>query len=377
VRGTPTLLRRSARRGSRWLVYLSALVVITCFAPGAGAQTQQLTITPVITGTLGANGWYTSNVRVAWTFAPQPLETRGCDIRTLNADTTGTVLSCRATLDLTTWFTVERTFKVDKTLPSVSTVLERQPDANGWYNRPLTVAFTGTDATSGISNCTTGRYSGPDNPAALLPGSCLDQAGNLGPASFTFKYDSTAPTLSSISVTPGNRSVQIAWRKSDDTQVVEVLRAPGRSGVSESTVYRGSANGFRDTGLVVGRRYQYRIVGSDEAANRIVHSVSLIATGALLSPAPGATVTDAPKLVWTPVKRATYYNVQIIRGRKVLSAWPDRSNLRLRRTWLYNGRRHRLRPGLYRWYVWPGFGERSAGRYARRPLGSSSFVVRD
>jgi hypothetical protein len=332
-------------------------------------------ITPVVTGTLGANGWYTSNVRVSWTFVPQPLETRGCDIRTLSADTKGTQLSCSATLDLSTWFTVAPTFKIDKTVPSVTMLLERQADANGWYNRPLSVSFTGTDATSGISICTSGRYAGPDNPAAVLSGSCSDHAGNLAPSSFAFQYDATAPTLSSMSVRPGNRSAQIAWRKSDDTQVVEVIRAPGRGGLGETVVYRGSATGFRDTGLVVGRRYEYRLAGLDQAGNRVEHKVSLVATGPLLSPAPAATVTRPPTLVWTPVRRATYYNVQIIRGRRVLSAWPERPNFRLRRTWLYKGRRYRLRPGVYRWYVWPGFGLISEARYTRRPLGSSTFVV--
>jgi hypothetical protein len=376
VASIPTLLRRRGRRGFRRLVYLSALATLLVLAPGAGALTQTIVITPVVTGTPGANGWYTSNVTVRWTFVPPPIATEGCDIRTLSADTVGTKLSCSATLDLSTWFTVAPTFKIDKTVPAVTMQLERQADANGWYNRPLSVSFTGTDATSGIGICTSGRYAGPDNPAAILSGSCSDLAGNVAPSSFAFKYDSTGPTLSSISVTHGNRSVRIGWRKSDDTQAVEVLRAPGRNGQGESAVYRGTANGFRDTGLIVGRRYAYRIVGVDQAANRVEHKVSLIATGPLLSPAPAATVTRPPTLVWTPVKRATYYNVQIIRGRRVLSAWPERPSFRLRRTWLYKGRRYRLRPGTYRWYVWPGFGRISEARYTRRPLGSSTFVVR-
>ena len=79
--------------------------------------------------------------------------------------------------------------------------------------------------------------------------------------------------------------------------------------------------------------------------------------------------------MWAPAKNATYYNVQLIRnGRKILSAWPVRPSYRLRRTWSYQGRRFRLRPGTYRWYVWPGLGRISAGDYSRQ-LGSSTFVV--
>jgi hypothetical protein len=173
----------------------------------------------------------------------------------------------------------------------------------------------------------------------------------------------------------GNRSAQVAWRKSTDTQVVEVVRAPGRKGQGETVVYRGSETGFRDIGLIVGHKYEYRVIGVDEAANRAEHKVNFIATGPLLSPAPGERVTSPPYLVWTPVRRASYYNIQLYRGRKVLSAWPTGPSYRLRRTWSYKGRRYRLRPGTYRWYVWPGYGRISAGRYGLRPVGSSTFVV--
>jgi hypothetical protein len=48
--------------------------------------------------------------------------------------------------------------------------------------------------------------------------------------------------------------------------------------------------------------------------------------------------------------------------------------LQLPRSWQYHGRRYKLRPGTYRWYVWPGRGRLSAGRYGEL-LGASSFVV--
>ena len=352
-----------------------------CASPGASGQANaHLFITPVIYGTLGANGWYTSNVTVNWVFNADPpvLQSAGCEAATLSTDTLGTQLECRARNDpdnLNDWVSAKKTFKIDKTVPSVATALERQPDANGWYNRPFTVIFTGTDATSGLSGCTSARYAGPDNAAALVPGSCSDIAGNVSPTSFAFKYDATAPTLFAVTKKPGNRSAEVAWRKSTDTQLVEVMRAPGRSGQGESAVYRGSATGFRDTGLIVGRKYEYRVIGVDEAANRAEQKLDLVATGALLSPAPAERVTSPPNLTWTPVKKASYYNVQLIRGRKVLSAWPTSPGYRLRRTWMYKGRRYRLRPGVYRWYVWPGYGPISAARYARHPLGSSTFVV--
>jgi hypothetical protein len=345
--------------------------------PSAGAlPSVPLDITVTVTGTLGSNGWYRNNVTVAWAVVGETWSHPDCNTKTLVVDTPSTKLTCSARNDNElTEITKSVTIKLDKTAPSAGAAAERLPDANGWYNRPLTVAFAGTDATSGLASCSSALYAGPDNPAAFVAGSCSDNAGNVTSSSFSFKYDATAPTLFAVTKKPGNRSAEVAWRKSTDTQLVEVMRAPGRKGQGESAVYRGSEAGFRDTGLVVGRKYEYRVIGVDEAANRAEQKLDLVATGALLSPVPAERVTSPPNLTWTPVKKASYYNVQLIRGRKVLSAWPTSPGYRLRRTWMYKGRRYRLRPGVYRWYVWPGYGQISAARYGRRPLGSSTFVV--
>lgn len=371
MRGSPMLLRPRSRRRFRRLVLLSAFAGMLVFVPVVSANAP--VITPVIFGTLGTNGWYTSNVTINWSFDGPVESMSGCDAKTISADTPGTTFTCSATRDGFTT-TVSKTFKVDKIAPGVSPSLERAPDANGWYNRALSIAFTGTDGTSGIESCSSARYAGPDSPAAVVAGSCRDVAGNVASSSFSFKYDATAPALFAVTARLGNRSAQVAWRKSTDTRIVEVLRAPGRRGQGETVVYRGSATGFRDTGLIVGRKYEYRVAGIDEAANRAEQKLDILATGPLLSPAPGAKINAPPNFVWTPVKRASYYNFQLIRGRKVLSAWPARPGFRLRRTWTFEGRRYRLRPGVYRWYVWPGYGRISASHYGRL-LGSSTFVV--
>ena len=369
--GIPTLLRREGRRGFRRLAYLAASVLMMLLlAPSASASPPEVSVT--IVGTLGANGWYRSNVTINWTVVGAQTS-KGCDASTLSVDTAGTKVTCTATNggDETT---KSVTIKLDKTAPTASAVPSRAPDANGWYNQPLTVGFAGTDATSGIASCSASTYGGPDNATAAVAGSCADAAGNAASATLAFKYDATAPSLFGVSAKVGNRSAEVAWRKSEDTRLVQVIRAPGRNGQGESVVYSGTEAGFRDSGLVVGKKYEYRVAGIDEAANRAEHKVDLVATGALLSPAPGEQLKAPPRLVWTPAKGATHYNVQLInRGRKVLSAWPARPGFRLRRAWIYNGRRYQLRPGLYRWYVWPGFRGRKVP-YGRL-LGSSTFVV--
>jgi hypothetical protein len=266
--------------------------------------------------------------------------------------------------------------KYDATAPQVAGgTPDRAPDGNGWYSGPLTVSFHGSDATSDIGACTVSRYVGPDNPSASVAGSCTDRAGNSsGPGMFTFKYDTTAPSIADLKVKAGNRSAALTWNVSPDTSFVEVVRTAGARG-SGVAVYRGTGRSFTDTRLVNGVRYRYRLSGFDEAGNAATREVAATPTGPLRSPQAGATVSSPPRLGWMARRGAMYYNVQVWRGRKIFSAWPTGTSLQLPRAWTYRGRRYRLSPGRYRWYVWPGLGRRSEKRFGRL-LGSSSFVVR-
>ena len=346
--------------------------------PGAAGVLRDSTppvVTPIIFGTLGANGWYTSNVTINWAIVDADsiiLSTSGCDARTLTADTTGVTVACSAT-SAGGDTTVSKTIKLDQTPPSVSAVPARAPDANGWYNHPLAITFAGTDATSGIASCSSGSYAGPDNPSASVAGSCTDLAGNVGTASLSLKYDATPPAISQLRAKAGNHRIDLTWNASSDTQVVEVARSPGTKGATTTTLYQGHAASYRDGGLKVGARYQYTVTAFDQAGNTASEALGVTATGPLLNPVPGARVGSAPLLVWTAVKGARYYNLQLIRGHKILSIWPTSARFQLRRSWVFNGHRYRLRPGVYRWYVWPGFGPASADRYGRL-LGRSSFV---
>jgi len=266
--------------------------------------------------------------------------------------------------------------KYDSTAPQVAGASpDRAPDGNGWYNHPLTISFHGSDATSNIDACTVTRFVGPDNPSASLTGSCSDRAGNpSGPGAFAFKYDTTAPTIAAVKVQAGNRSATLTWETSSDTSLVEVVRRAGARGAGVP-VYRGTGRGFTDTRLANGVRYRYRLTGYDEARNPATREVAATPTAPLLSPQAGAVVSSPPRLGWKARRGATYYNVQVWRGRRIFSAWPTGRSLKLPREWTYRGRRYRLTPGRYRWYVWPGLGRRAQKEFGPL-LGSSSFRVR-
>jgi hypothetical protein len=258
----------------------------------------------------------------------------------------------------------------DATAPQVTAALPaRVPDSNGWYNQPLDVSFQGTDATSAIETCTTARYGGPDAAATSVSGFCRDRAGNRSSdSSFALRYDSTAPSLTAVTAKAGDRKAVLTWTASPDTTFVEIRRAG-------TVVYRGHDESFTDGRLKNGTRYRYTLTGYDEAHNAAAASTAATPTAPLVSPPAGATVTAPPRLAWIRDPKATHYNVQVWRKGRIFSSWPKGTSIHLKRSWTYEGRRYRLTPGKYRWYVWPGYGKLTSKKFGPM-LGSSTFVVR-
>jgi hypothetical protein len=275
--------------------------------------------------------------------------------------------------------------------PSIDSItFDRPPDSNGWYNHPVQVVFHGSDGGSGIASCTATTYAGPDTTSTTVSGNCRDNAGNnTGGTSPAFKYDSTPPTLTNVGTDWDDGTATLSWTASSDTKEIDVDRAPGKDGAATTTVFKGLASSFEDTGLQNKVKYVYTITGLDEAGNKAVDTVSIIPGAKLYSPARGSSVTSPPLLAWRPFAGASYYNVQLyygvgnafrrvaslqVSGRKVLSAWPLQSHYRLKKTWKWNKKKRALARGHYRWYVYPGLGKRSANKYG--PLiGSSDFFV--
>jgi hypothetical protein len=143
------------------------------------------------------NGWYRTNVSINWTVAPPDAVVGGCLSKTYTTDTKGTNELCVAN-DGEAEVSVQVQIKVDKTAPVVTGGSPgRGADVNGWYNRPVGIAFSGSDQTSGIAACTNTTYSGPDSGTASVAGTCTDNAGNTSaPLGYGLKYDATAPVIS-------------------------------------------------------------------------------------------------------------------------------------------------------------------------------------
>ena len=235
------------------------------------------------------------------------------------------------------------------------------------------MTFQAVDQTSGVASCSSTTYGGPDGLGAAIGGSCTDVAGNTASGSFPLNYDATPPERPSVEALPGNKRVAVAWPPSPGAEAW-VVRIRKRG--APKLIYRGPDASFTDRKLRNGRRYRYRVTLVDQAGNRSADGASAVPTASpLLRPADGARLRQPPLLVWKRVKRASYYNAQLVRGgTKILSSWPRKPRLQLHRRWRFDHRVRRLVAGHYCWYVWPGLGARSEDRYGRR-LGKSCFTV--
>ncbi|CAN5779480.1 hypothetical protein BH23GEM7_BH23GEM7_29610 [soil metagenome] len=176
-------------------------------APPAPADETPPVITPSITGTLGTNGWYTSNVTVSWTVVDDESSVSsqmGCEETTISTDTNGQTLTCTAT---SAGGTDSRsvTIRRDATPPAIN-LASRLPAANsnGWNNANVTVTWSCTDATSGVVSTSVSQAVSSEGQNQSAPGTCTDQAGNTAQATETgISIDKTPPTLSpSVSPNP-------------------------------------------------------------------------------------------------------------------------------------------------------------------------------
>ena len=370
---------------------LAVVVAVAVSLMAAPALASANSITPLCMVGQGpsqpcGSGWYTAPVFLSWTWSPLTSGSGSCEAGPYDSDIVKTV-SCTVTWTGAFVGTQPYTLHVETSSPTATVAPNRPPDAGGWYNHPVAGAVSAA-AFSGIAWCASTTYSGANTTAATLSATCLDKAGKTVIAtSAPFAYDVTPPSLAT-SATAGDRSVAVSWQAGGDIAPMAfftVQRSPAPVGAGGGTVYSGASNAYQDTNVQNGVQYTYTITAVDAAGNSSVQRVAAtprpqvlattpISGAATLAQSPPA-VASPPILTWKPLRRATYYNVQLYRnGKKVLSMWPVTAQLHLRHTWRHDGRKYTLKPGRYKWYVWPGFGKRGAGRYGHR-IGSGTFVV--
>ncbi len=167
-------------------------------SPCPPSDTTAPVVVPTISGTLGANGWYVSNVTVTWSVTdPESAvtSTPGCGPTTISSDTTGTTLTCTATSAGGTT-SVPVTIKRDATPPTITYLGQNPaPNANGWNNTAVTLSWSCTDATSGPVSATVSQTISTEGANQSATGTCTDTAGNTASdPQGGIDIDLTAPT---------------------------------------------------------------------------------------------------------------------------------------------------------------------------------------
>lgn len=185
-------------------------------------------ITPIVTGTLGDNGWYTSDVQVSWTVTdPETaiVSSSGCGPTTVGADTAGTVITCSAT-SVGGAASQSVTIKRDATAPQVS-VATPADAAIYTINQSVTASFSCSDAGSGVVSCVGdvppgSRIDTASVGARTFTVSATDQAGNLATAvrSYSVRYgllgfQSPIDNLPVFNSVNAGRTVPVKWQLQD------------------------------------------------------------------------------------------------------------------------------------------------------------------
>lgn len=174
-------------------------------------------ISPVVVGTLGANGWYTSDVSLSWNVSepdsPSSLLLTGCVPQSVVADQAELTYSCTASSAGGSTGPVTQAIKRDASVPAYDCgVLPA-----GWQAANVVLSCTAQDvgpsglATSPTFQLLTALADGEESAAAPTNAEAVaDNAGNGTSAQYSFMVDRKAPALACDSAPSGWSAVDIA-----------------------------------------------------------------------------------------------------------------------------------------------------------------------
>jgi hypothetical protein len=236
-------------------------------------------VTPVVTGTLGLAGWYTSDVNVSWNVSDpeSAITSPACSTAAVTVDTSGDTFTCVATSTGGTT-TESVTIKRDASKPTIVATQTGASSLNGWWSSDVTNSWTVTaNGPSGVThNCQ--AFTLTISPAfETLVCNAFSGAGLRTSKIVELKRDDAVPTVTPVvSGTLGDDN----WFTSD-VSIGWTVKANGPSGATSScTVSTLSSNtpgqtyeciaisgaGKRGVGTVTVKR--------DDAAPEVVPNVS-------------------------------------------------------------------------------------------------------
>lgn len=165
----------------------SASAAKTWTAPVVPTDTTPPVIVPTVTGTLGDNGWYTSDIGISWSVTDEEsdiTEQSGCDEASVVADVATVTFTCSATSAGGT-ASEDVTVKRDATKPTVSLVGAPADGSTVWSTQAAPTC-SARDAMSGLaSSCSVSGWSAAVGTHTVTA-TATDKAGNVSTATSTY-----------------------------------------------------------------------------------------------------------------------------------------------------------------------------------------------
>ena len=206
-----------------------------------------------------ANGWNNADVTVKFACTddlsgiasctdPQPMTTEGKDQAVAGAAVDKADNGAPDTAKV----------NIDKTRPTITGTATTAPNANNWYNGPVTIHFTCGDTLSGIASCTADKVLNTNGAGQSASGTAVDKAGNSADATVSgINIDTASPNITVNGVVNGTKYVL------GTAPIPTCTATDSGSGVSTGgcnvTVAGGNANGV---GL-----FTYVATATDKAGN--------------------------------------------------------------------------------------------------------------
>lgn len=196
---------------------------------------------PAASGTVGSNGWYTSDVAVTFTANDAlsgPSSQSG--VVTSVGEGAAVEVASPALTDIagnaSAVGAVTASYKIDKSAPNapVATVTPAA-NSNGWQRTNVTVSFAGSgdNGPSGVAHCSDDVLVTVEAAGQEFTGTCTDAAGlESAGTTVTISLDKTAPVVSNTVTTTGTAGTN-GWFKSDVT--VTFTATDGLSGPASQT----------------------------------------------------------------------------------------------------------------------------------------------
>jgi hypothetical protein len=267
----------------------------------------------VITGKMGNNGWYVSDVQVTLNATDNP---GGSGVKEIHfgvdgaeivapgnsVSTVGQASSASSSIAVdgahaVTYYAIDNagnvesqhqmSINIDTTPPTIIATVSPSPNANGWNNTDVTVTFACSDNASGIASCPAPITVTTEGAGQVITDTAVDKAGLSAKVSVTLNIDKTPPSIPSLSATPSMLwppnykmvKVQITGSAADDgsgiaSTIISVtdeygiynMTVPGNMTVAGfgSTIRLASWRASTDKD---GRLYTITAVTTDKAGN--------------------------------------------------------------------------------------------------------------